>query len=172
MQNMFQRARTTTFLMGVASLLCGIVVLLNPTGAALIMTSMVGAVLAVVGVVTIVGYFRRRATSGGLDLVTGIVELVLGAALLSMPAVFVSWIVVVVGVLILFSGFGDFMDARALASVDAPFAGTGTLMAVLTIVFGVIVVISPFALVDLAFAIAGVGLVFNGVTELVAAFKM
>ena len=171
MQNFFQRARATTALMGVASLLCGIVVLLNPTGVALFMTSAIGAVLAAVGVVTIVGYVRRRAASGGLDLTIGIVELVFGAALFSMPAVFVNWIVVVVGVFILFSGFGDLMEARALSAVDAPFAGAGTIMALLTIAFGVLVVISPFALVDLAFGVAGAGLVFNGVTELVAAFK-
>ena len=35
-----------------------------------------------------------------------------------------------------------------------------------------LVVASPFALVDLMFSIAGFGLVFNGVTELVAAFRM
>ena len=171
MQSMFQRARSTTALMGVASLLCGVVVLLNPTGVALFMTGAIGAVLAVVGVVTILGYARRRASSGGLDLTFGIVETVIGVALVSMPGAFVSWIVVVVGVLILFSGFGDLMEARALSAVGAPFAGAGTVMALLTIAFGVLVVVSPFALVDLAFCIAGAGLVFNGVTELVAALK-
>lgn len=172
MHNMFQRARTTTGLMGVASLLCGIVVLLNPTGVALFMTSAIGVVLAVVGVATVLGYVRRREASGGLDLTIGLIELVLGAALASMPAVFVNWVIVVAGVFILFSGFGDLMEARALAVVGAPFAGAGTLMALLTIVFGVLVVVAPFALVDLALAVAGVGLVFNGVTELVAAFKL
>ena len=47
-----------------------------------------------------------------------------------------------------------------------------TVLAVLTVIFGVLVVASPFALVDLMFSIAGFGLVFNGVTELVAAFRM
>ena len=84
-----------------------------------------------------------------------------------MPGAFVSWIlIVVVGVLILFSGFGDLMEARALSAVGAPFAGAGAVMALLTIAFGVLVVVSPFALVDLAFGIAGAGLVFDGVTEL------
>lgn len=172
MQNRFRRARLTVALTGAASLLCGIVVLINPTGVALFMTSLIGAVLAVTGVVTLVGYARRRDVSGAFDLAAGVVELLLGLALWGAPEFFVGWLVVMIGVFVLLSGFGDLAEASALRSLDAPFAGGETLIAVLTIVIGALVVVSPFALVDLAFAVAGVGLVFNGVTELVSAFKM
>ena len=172
MQNFFQRARATTALMGVASLLCGIVIFLNPAGVALFLTSLFGGVLAVTGAITLVGYARARDVSTQSDLFVGLVELVFGAILWFWPGLFVNWLVVIMGVFILFSGIGDLAEARSLAALGAPAAGMGTVLAVLTIIFGVLVVASPFALVDLMFSIAGFGLVFNGVTELVTAFKM
>lgn len=170
MKSTLRRARTTTIFMGVASLVCGLVVLLNPTSVALFLTSLIGGVTAVAGIVTLLGYLRDRALGSQLDLLVGLVELVFGAILWIWPALFVNWIVVVAGVLILFSGIGDLVDARALAAAGLPRGGLATALAVLTIAFGLLVVASPFALVDVMFAVAGAGLVFNGVTELVAAF--
>lgn len=172
MANSFQRARTTVVLMGIASLLTGVVILLNPAGVALFLTALFGGVLAIAGAVTLVGYARARDVSTQSDLFVGLVELVFGAILWFWPGMFVNWLVVIVGVFILFSGLGDFAEARSLAALGAPAAGMGTVLAVLTVIFGVLVVASPFALVDLMFSIAGFGLVFNGVTELVAAFRM
>lgn len=172
MANSFQRARTTVILMGIASLLTGVVILLNPAGVALFLTALFGGVLAIAGAVTLVGYARARDVSTQSDLFVGLVELVFGAILWFLPGMFVNWLVVIVGVFILFSGLGDFAEARSLAALGAPAAGMGTVLAVLTVIFGVLVVASPFALVDLMFSIAGFGLVFNGVTELVAAFRM
>lgn len=172
MHSTLQRTRTTTILMGVASLVLGLVVFSNPAGVALLVTSVVGAVLAVAGAVTLVGYVRDREQASQLDFFIGLVELVFGGILWAWPALFVNWIVVVIGVFILFSGIGDLVEARAFARLGSPSAGMATLLAVLTIVFGVVVVGSPFAFVDVTFAIAGFGLVFNGVTELVAAFRM
>ena len=170
MANSFQRARTTVILTGIASLLTGVVILLNPAGVALFLTALFGGVLAIAGAVTLVGYARDVSTQS--DLFVGLVELVFGAILWFWPGMFVNWLVVIVGVFILFSGLGDFAEARSLAALGAPAAGMGTVLAVLTVIFGVLVVASPFALVDLMFSIAGFGLVFNGVTELVAAFRM
>ena len=171
MKIIFRRTRTTALVMGVASLVLGLVVFTNPTGVALFLTSMVGAVLAVMGVVTLVGYLRERSAASQFDLLCALVELVFGALLWLAPGFFVNWLVVVVGVFILFTGFGDLMDARALSAAGSDSTGVNTLMGVLTLVFGLVVVAAPFALVDMMFSIAGVGLVFNGVTELWATLR-
>ena len=172
MPSLFRRARATIVLMGVSSLICGFAILLNPTGAALMLTAIVGGVMAISGVITLVGYFRDRGLGSQGDLLAGLLELVFGAILWLWPGLFVNWLVVFVAVFILFAGIGDLADARAFAAAGAPSAGTATVFAVLTIVFGVLVLVAPFALVDLMFLMAGFGLVFNGVTELVAAFRM
>ena len=167
----FRRTRTTSLVMGVASLVLGLVVFTNPTGVALFLTSMVGAVMAVMGVVTLLGYLRERAVASQIDLFCGVAELVFGALLWIWPGFFVNWLVVVVGVFILFTGLGDLMDARELSRAGSEAASVNALMGVLTVIFGLVVVAAPFALVDMMFAIAGVGLVFNGVTELWAVLR-
>ena len=171
MKIVFRRTRTTALVMGVASLVLGLVVFTNPTGVALFLTSIVGAVMAVMGVVTLLGYLREREVASQVDLFCGVAELVFGALLWIWPGFFVNWVVVVVGVFILFTGLGDVMDARELSRMGSDAASVNTLMGILTVIFGLVVVAAPFALVDMMFAIAGVGLVFNGVTELWAVLR-
>ena len=61
MANSFQRARTTVILMGIASLLTGVVILLNPAGVALFLTALFGGVLAIAGAVTPAPATSRRS---------------------------------------------------------------------------------------------------------------
>ena len=167
----FRRTRTTPIVTGVASLVLGLVVFTNPTGVALFLTSVVGAVLAAMGAVTLVGFARERDVASRLDLFWGLTELVFGALMWVWPGFFVNWLVVIVGIFVVFTGLGDPADARALARLGSEAAGVNTLMAVLTLVFGVVVVAAPFVLVDVMFGVAGVGLVFSGVTELWACLR-
>ena len=88
-----------------------------------------------------------------------------------MPGFFVNWIVVIVGVFILVMGLGDLSVAWTAYRARAPFATGKLIMAIVTVLVGFFVIVSPFAFVDMAFIIAGIGLVINGVTELVAALK-
>lgn len=170
MRNSPQRTKTTMVLTGIASLVIGFFLFSNPTGVALFATSLFGGVLAIAGVMTLIGYARARDQASQADLLIGLIELVFGAILWTWPAMFVSWLVVLIGVFILFTGIGDLVEARAIAALGAP-TTAATLMAALTIVFGFVVMGAPFAFVGVMFAIAGCGLVFNGVTEIVAAFK-
>lgn len=172
MTAVLHRAKLTTALMGVSSLVLGLVMFVSPLLVAFFATMALGAILAASGVATLVGYFRNREVSSGVDAAFGAVELLFGILVLLTPAFYVNWLVVMVGVFMLFSGVGDLIDARALAKQGASFSWAATVLAVLTIAFGVLVIWAPFAFLDAMFMIAGFGLVFNGITELVTAFKM
>ena len=156
---------------GVASIVMGVVLWSNPTGVALMAVSIVGVVLLVLGAVSLFNYFRPGGEKTQLNLFIGIAELVFGAILWFMPGFFVNWIVVIVGVFIVVMGLGDLSVAWGVYRVAGSFAMGKLIMAVLTVLVGLFVIVSPFAFVDLAFVIAGIGLVINGVTELIAAYK-
>lgn len=172
MSAVLHRAKTTTALMGVASLVLGLVMFASPLLVAYFATMALGGVLAASGIATLVGYFRNREVSSGVDALIGTLELVFGLIVLLMPALFVNWLVVMVGLFMIFSGVGDLVDARAMSEMGVSFSWTATILAVLTIAFGAVVIWAPFAFLDAMFVVAGFGLVFNGITELVAAFKM
>lgn len=172
MSAVLHRAKTTTALLGVASLVLGLIMFVSPLLVAFFATMALGAVLAASGVGTLVGYFRNRELSSGIDAAFGALELAFGVIVLLMPGLYVNWLVVMVGMFMIVSGVGDLIDARALAKQGASFSWAATILAVLTIAFGVVVIWAPFAFLDAMFVVAGFGLVFNGVTELIAAFKM
>ena len=156
---------------GVASLVMGVVLFSNPTGVALMAVSIVGVILLVLGAVSLFNYFRPGGDGTQVNLFVGIAELVFGAILWFMPGFFVNWIVVIVGIFILVMGLGDLSVAWTAYRARAPFAMGKFIMAAVTVLVGFFVIVSPFAFVDMAFIIAGIGLVINGVTELIAAFK-
>lgn len=164
-----QRNKLTTILMGVASCILGVFMFMNPESIAVLATTIVGIVLIVIGVLGIIGYFRDKSSQ--VDLVINVIEVVFGVLIAAMPGTFVSWVVIVIGVLILMMGLSDFSESRIAMRLATPFASAKFVMAIVTIVCGIVVIISPFAFVDFAFTIAGLGLVINGVTEILAGIK-
>ena len=162
--------KLTSIVMGAASLILGVMLFTNPTGAALLVTRIVGIVILVPGVIALVNYLMKGSQTP-MDLFVGVAETVIGAVLTLFPGAFVNWLVVIAGVFILVMGLRDLSVARYAAGAGASFANSQTIMAIISMVFGLLVIVSPFAFVDIAFIIAGIGLVVNGVTELIAVFK-
>ena len=166
-----QRSKQDLILIGIVSIVLGIIMLLNPTGVARFAVTAVGVVLLVLGIATFIGYIRNGDAGSQVDLFTSIIEIVFGIVLLMWPDMFVNWLVVIIGAFILVAGVGDLSDASIALRIGAPFATGKMVLAVLTIVLGFLVIVSPFAFVNMAFTIAGVCLLVNGVTELISAFK-
>lgn len=165
------RSKATTLITAIVAIILGIVLLMNPTGVALALTYVVGIVLIVLGVVKLIGYIRAGDSGSQVDFIVSIVEIVVGAIVCIWPDVFVNWLVVIVGVLIVVMAVGDIADARTASKLGAPFATGKLVLAVISLVIGVVVIISPFAFVDLAFTIAGIALIVYGVSEFIAALK-
>lgn len=166
-----QRSKMSTILVGVASLVLGVILFMNPTGVAVFAVSIMGVILLVLGVVTLIGYIREGDAGSQTDFFISLVEIIFGAVLLLWPGTFVNWLVFFIGVFILVTGVGDFSDARVASRLGLPHATVKMVLAVITIVLGLLVTFSPFTFVDVAFTIAGVGLVINGITEIIAAFE-
>lgn len=166
-----QRSKQDLILIGIVSIVLGIIMLLNPTGVARFVVMAVGVVLLVLGIVTFIGYIRDGDSSSQVDLFTSIIEIIFGIVLLMWPDMFVNWLVVIIGAFILVAGVGDLSDANIAMRIGAPFSTGKMVLAIITIVLGFLVIVSPFAFVNMAFTIAGVCLLVNGITELISAFK-
>ena len=162
--------KVTPLLIGIGSVIMGVVLVLNPTGVALFATRLVGLVLIVMGAASVVGSLRGTS-SGRFDMVAGVVEIILGVLLMAFPGTFVTWLVIIVGAFILVAGVNGLMASHAAAALGSTFATPHTIMSIFVVVLGLVVILSPFVLVDVAFAVAGVGLVVSGVLEIVAAVK-
>ena len=60
-EKLFKRTKTTVILMGIALLVLGIAMFVSPIGATLLIVQVAGWTLAMVGVVTLLGCWARRA---------------------------------------------------------------------------------------------------------------
>ena len=172
-QRLFGRTKAATILMGVALLVLGIAMFVSPIGATLLIVQVTGWTLVIVGVVTLAGCWAHRSRElNQADLVIGLVELVPGALMVTMPDAFASLVYVLLGIIILVTGINDIASASSLRALGVPGTGALFLLGVLTLPAGFCVVMSPFAMAELVMLVAGVALVFDGVTEIVAGLRM
>ena len=172
-ERLFKRTKATVILMGIALLVLGIAMLVSPIGATLLIVQVAGWTLALVGVVTLLGCWARRALFlSQADLAIGLVETVLGMCLILWPDAFVAGIYVIIGVIILITGVNDIIEANVVFRLGLPGRGWRYVVGLLTLAAGVLVVTSPFTMAEFVMLIAGVALIFDGVTEIAAGVTM
>lgn len=172
LDKLFRRTKAATILMGVALLVLGIAMFVSPIGATLMIVSIVGWTLVVVGAVTLLNCWMHRSPAlQQADLVIGLVELVPGALMVAMPGAFVTIIYVLIGVIILVTGINDVTEASARRRLGLPSGGL-MVMGVLTLVAGAFVIVSPFAMAEFVMLIAGLALLYDGITEIIAGVRM
>lgn len=172
-QRLFGRTKAATILMGIALLVLGIAMFVSPIGATLLIVQVTGWTLVAVGAVTLVNCWAHRLPElRQADLVIGLVELVPGALMVTMPEAFTSLVYVLIGIIILVTGVNDIASARSLHALGVPGTAALTVLGVLTLVAGAAVVVSPFAMAELVMLVAGVALIFDGITEIVAGLRM
>ena len=148
MEGKFASTKLGTIVSGVALAAMGVILFANPTTAMLTITSMVGWVLVIMGVVSLASALTRwSAILSTVDLYTGILELLFGILLVNIPGFFVTWIFVLLGIFILVSGLNSLYGANALQALGMPNAGTAKAGAILAIVLGVLVLLVCIAAV-------------------------
>ena len=172
-EKLFKRTKATIILMGIALLVLGIAMFVSPIGATLLIVQVAGWTLALVGVVTLLCCWARRALLlSQADLAIGLVETVLGMCLILWPDAFVAGIYVIIGVIILITGVNDIIEANVVFRLGLPGRGWRYVVGLLTLAAGVLVVSSPFTMAEFVMLIAGVALIFDGITEIVAGVTM
>lgn len=173
MEGKFASTKLGTIVSGVALAAMGVILFANPTTAMLTITSMVGWVLVIMGVVSLASALTRwSAILSTVDLYTGILELLFGILLVNIPGFFVTWIFVLLGIFILVSGLNSLYGANALQALGMPNAGTAKAGAILAIVLGVLVLFSPGLFADTAMVICGIALVYCGIVRIVDGVRM
>lgn len=167
MRSMLQRNKLTVILLGVAQTILGVMVFLNPAGATVTLTQLVGWLLIFVGGGTLAMGLMRTATT--MDYVAGGGELILGLLMVIRPGFFVTYLFALLGILVVITGVNDLMEAGGLRDESR---GPGMIMGGLTIAVGVLMLLAPFFFADLIAIIAGIALIVSGVTEFFAGIRM
>lgn len=166
------RNRMSGILRAVASILLGIVMIAMPGSSLEILVQVLAAILIASGLVSVVyGIVNRQ--NGGLSLMVfnSVIDVLLGVLIFCFPDFVASFIIMVLGVLLLVLGL---MQIFTLVSATS-FVRMGFwafIFPVLCVCGGVLLVFKPFGIAQFITIVAGVVLLIYGISELIASWKM
>lgn len=168
----FTRSKWGTILWGIAGIVLGVFVFLNPSTAMETLTIAVGWVLTIFGIASLLGAFTDRSIIlSNVDLYNGILSLLFGLLILAAPKFFVSFIFILLGIYIIMGGFSALMGANALRVVGIG-SIAGMIWAVFSIILGFMVIASPWAAAGTTMLLCGVSLIYTGVVHVLEGIKM
>ncbi|MCM1345193.1 MAG: DUF308 domain-containing protein [Muribaculaceae bacterium] len=160
-------------LMCLAEIVIGILLLINPVGftAGIIIT--VGILLAVLGIVSMIGYFRTAPEEA-------VQKSGLAIGLVAVSAAFVcifktGWfiaafplITVFYGILILLSGFGKVQWAVDMLRLKQKYWFVALIGAALSVLFAVLILANPFSSTIILWNFIAISLIIEAVVDIVA----
>ena len=127
---------------------------------------LLGAAIAVTGIIYFVGWLaRRREGVPALFVLPGVVLFALGASV-------VQLVQYIFGAVLIFHGVVDLQGALALMGQGYSRWWVDLLLAVLTLALGVLVVVNPFGTFAALMGLVGASLIFDGVTDLVIIWRL
>ena len=154
--------------LGVASLVCGVLAIVYPDVTLLAVGIIFGFYLLMAGVFELVEAIVGDPASRALSAIVGVVALIAGLICLRRPGDSLLALVVVLGAFLIVTGIARLV--RAFASVEH--RGWSLLSAVVDLILGILILSWPDeSLVTLA-VFFGISLIFRGVFALVAAFQL
>ena len=154
--------------LGVLSLVCGVVAIVYPDVTLLAVGIIFGFYLLMAGVFELVDAIVGDPASRALSAIVGVVALLAGLICLRRPGDSLLALIVVLGAYLIVTGVARLV--RAFASVEH--RGWSLLSAVIDLVLGILILSWPDeSLVTLA-VFFGISLIFRGAFALVAAFQL
>lgn len=167
------RSKSAVIIMGVLLAILGVLMLMFPVSSTVFMVYVFGWALVFGAIATCVNHFRTPdELRRGSDLVLAVFELIFGLAVLVWPGLFLTYLFVFVGVLVVANGIGDIIEAFSLRKVPGAAWGLWLVLGILTVIFGVVVFASPVISAVLIEVLAAWALIFAGISEIVYGASM
>lgn len=173
MKEILKKRKTSVILASIITIALGIVLILKPVGATVMICKVVGFLLLMSGLFVTGSYFLNMSENiGGATLITGLIQLALGLWVTLRSENFVQFLTVVIGFVVLVHSFGFFQNSFELKRFGYRFWWLILIIAVIMLIFGIITVAAPFGTVALTMVLAGISLVFDGISSAIAVWKV
>lgn len=163
------KAKVGLIALGIVLALSGVAALVAPLGAYVFIQSLIAALLIVHGIGQIATYIQTpEFFRNGVQLATGILNALLGALLLMLPASFMAGtIVYLLSFLLIMTGIERISFARQMRYYQIPTSSTGTATGVLNIILGIAFLFMPLISSLVLSYLLGAYLVVGGITLVV-----
>lgn len=166
MKELFQRIKLDVIIGAVCCIVFGIVLILWPTEVTTIACKMIAAVIAVLGLVTLISYLLNTKEKHRINLPLGLVLLFIGIWIFLKPNSIQSMLLIGIGVVLFVHGFEDFKYALETRRYGYEFYWVILLMSVVGMGLGIACIVDSFGVISVALAFVGVALIYDGITDI------
>lgn len=165
MKEFLRRIKADFLLSSVLCILLGVVFIIWNNGVLNVIGSVLAIGMIVIGVVYLGSFFLSIVTNG-LSVVMGILVLAVGIWFLADPAVIMSLIPIVIGVVLLFHGIRGIKETIAAKKYGFDAWGANLILAIISVILGFFCVFDAFGMMEKATIVVGIILIYNGVSNI------
>lgn len=169
MRDFLKRMKADYMLSSVLCIILGIVIVIYRAGVINLIGQILAVIMIVIGAVYLLG-FLMGLSGNGFSVVAGILILAAGIWVMSQPAIVMSLVPVIIGVLLLFHGIRAVMETVSAKKFGYEAWGINLLLAIICTLCGLICVFDAFSIVENAMVFVGIILIFNGASNIWIAF--
>lgn len=154
----------------IVALLLGLAIVIWPDIAVAAAVRALGAVMVLVGGISLAINFAGKERLGSLYAITGIIAVLFGIVLLVFPDFFVKLLSYLFGVLMIFFSIGEIVNLISIGkNTKVKFAFY--IIPILIFILGIVLLTNPFEVVKTLFVVFGIALIVYAIFELVVALK-
>ncbi len=165
MKDFFKRIKADLLVSSVLCIVLGIVFIVWSEHIINAIGTFLAIILIVVGIVYLCGYLMN-STSNGLSAGLGVIVLIIGVWILIQPAIVISLIPIMLGVVLLIHGIRDLKTSFEARKYGYEAWGISLLLSVISIGFGVLCIVDAFAVLKIPFVLMGIALIYNGMSNI------
>ena len=165
MREMLRKIKADVILSAILCIILGIVLFVYTAQATNLICTILALFLIVMGAGHIVTYLLNK-NKNTVRLICGIIVLVIGVWILANPAVVISLIPAIIGVILLLHGIEGIRLAVDTKQANDTAWISGLILSVITIIFGLVLIVRAFEAAQIAFKVVGIALIYDGVSKL------
>lgn len=173
MSKKFGKHKITVITASVIMIILGIILIFNPIDVTVFICRVAGFLLLVSGIFTTGSYFLNSAEDiGDSSIVMGLIQLALGLWITLRSENFVQFLTMIIGFVVLVHSFGFFGNTIDIRRCGYKYWWVMLIVSVITLILGILIVVAPFKTVAVTMIVSGIGLIFDGITGIVAVIKV
>lgn len=163
--------RRSYFIDGLFLIALGLFMLIYPGDSLKIVCTVIGAVIAVMGVIKVITFFTNGADKPWIDLGVAIVQVAVGVLLITRSNTFISAFNIIVGIVLLYGAITMLVGAIRIAKATGITFVLSIVFAVITGILAVIILANPAGFASFIEQLRGIALIIEGMEMLLVLRK-
>ncbi len=161
----FKQIKWNSILLSALVALLGLIVLCNPSAAAVSVCLLIGWFLIIGGASTLFAYFNFK--SRGI-LAVSLIQLIPGIIIVIMPDILVNFVSLFLGLIVLIYALANIREAKENRELGYKHWYFGLAVGIITLMLSVVVLLYPFESASAVMMLAGAAMLIHGVSNIIS----